>query len=444
MRAFILGSGGCGIKMLADLYVFINKPTSKYKLLDRYFGFFGGDLEEGVKSRRMCIERGVPTDAFGRKGSSGEDSDTMFNFRIPSAKPFNLFEISKNKDERGGVDKTWYLAMEPAKEFIKENHSFFNETEPYNWINLINSGGGGTGNGVNPVFLDWLHHKTSNNAKTKKDTYTLDKLITSTIILSVRDKLQYANSAANIGRSAMYCDGIILADNDHISKISKSSNDYENVINNQLNHVWVRMITASISCGDGSAKSNYDIRDFEGRFRVHGNYAGPIVPCFHEFSMDEVKGINLDFVVNLTIREHALVECDPEKSKAVLVIIAVPQNYKFISPHHKMSEFLRKQLKLDDNVRVDVLYNYSNVLTNSIQVTVLLTAPYIPIFMTLFEHLKNYVSDPDALRDMIYQKAPYLPSKYLDKAPGEYKEAYNKFKDYLEFLGYDVKDKNQK
>ncbi len=425
MRAYMLGSGGCGVKVLADLYVFINDASSKYKALDKYFGFFGGDLEEGTRSMKMCIERGVPKGTFGMsRAKTEDDSDTKFNFTIPSAKPLTLFEISKATGQRGGVDKTWYIAMEIAKEFIKEHNSIF-DLKDYGWANLINSGGGGTGNGVNPVFMEYLNNKTING-----------RLFTSTIILPIKDPLQYANSAANIGRIATHCDGILLADNGYISR---TSNDYENFINNHLNHVLARMITASITCADGSSKSNYDIPDFKGRFRIHEKYAGPVVPCFHEFSINnEIRGINFNYVVNLTIRKHALVECDPEKSKAVLVIIAVPQNYKIISPYNEMSEFLRKQLKLEDNIRVDVLYNYSKVLTDSVQITVLLTAPHIPLFKTLFKYLEKYVSDPYALREDISRKAPQLPDKYLDESLEEYNDACNKFKYYLVFLGYDV------
>ena len=329
MRTFALGIGECGRRL--GLELFRTTIGNTLQDINKMHDFALMDLTEIDKQIRDVIDMGVPESHVNVIRPGEEERQAGYNLFLGRMEPPPEEGFAKGIIGERGVGGLWFQSKEIAEE-IWENflECFKYHISDKEWCNVLHSGGGGTGCGAGPVFLD----KICGHLRREKAVFS-ENLYTATIVLPHEhwQPWREANSAATIGRHSRMAHGIIIADNLHAQNLVKraaennkyiETEDPRELINRRLAEVFVSLHMTNMPENKPITKI-YEAADYR-RLFSNENYAGVLVPCFHEFGLkDFVKGgLNLNGAVFDTMKNHQLAAFELRDFESVIVIITFP------------------------------------------------------------------------------------------------------------------------
>lgn len=417
MNTLIVGIGECGRNITLQLYYQLS--SMRYKYLIKNFDFFLTDSEDSLRMIGDIKRRGIPQEAI-----NPEKADDK-------VKSLNVFMLSPTRSY-AGVGGAWLISSEMARNFFSrlegENKKYvelLNLPSQYcECFNIINSAGGGTGNGAGPVFLEYLRSVSAEDSSRK--------LYTATIVLPFRGESggwRDVNAAANIARYSKLCDGILIADNDHIKKIIKlDTGNVEKAVNELLSNVWMWMNACSSMHLKVSPK-RWEGADFKRNFNI-GNCSPPVLPCYREEPVEKLRRIKMEWIVLRTIRDNCAAECLPETSQRILVIASLPEREVCTSSESDIAEYLSQELLKGKKSAIDVIFIKVKALKYT-SITVLLVGPKIPRLEELETNFNVYLENPKLFEKDILGAKRFMD---LDDALDAYRKEYENFKKYLEYL----------
>lgn len=413
MNTLILGIGECGRNILLELYHQLS--SMQYKYLMKNFEFFVTDSESTLRLLADIERKGISKDLI-----NPEKIDEKM-------KPLIVFMLTPTS-AYSGVGGAWTLSSEITQEFLnnggKENRKYMDNIDfSLNFVdcfNIFNSAGGGTGSGAGPVFLDYF---------LKKSTQHQRKLYSSTIVLPFKEesgRWRDVNAASNIARYSKICDGILLADNEHLkNQIRKDTKIVQKIANDLLGNVW-KWINACSSPQLAVSPKRWESADFKRSFQI-GNRGAPIVPCYREEPVEILKKINLAWIVLRTIKENCAAKCLPQTSKRVLVIVSKPENVGCTTSESDIKEYLSKEM-FRYSPAIDVIFITGKAMISA-SITVLLVAPEIPRFEEMKQNYKAYLED-----QKLFERDFLASGQSLNDIWNAYNDQYEHFKNYLEYL----------
>jgi hypothetical protein len=426
MNTLIVGIGECGRNITLQLYYQLSSMQHKY--LMKNFEFFLTDSEDSLRMVGDIKRKGVPPEAI-----NPEKADDK-------VKSLNVFMLSPSRSY-AGVGGAWLISSEMARTFFsqaegdnKKYIDLLNLPAQYcECFNIINSAGGGTGNGAGPVFLEYLRNASAEDAARK--------LYTATIVLPFKGESggwRDVNAAVNIARFSKLCDGILIADNDHVKNIIKQNTEnVQKAVNELISNVWMWMNVCSSMHLNVSPK-RWEGADFKRNFNI-GEYSPPVVPCFREEPVEKLRRIKMEWIVFRTIRDNCAAECLPETSQRILVIASIPEREVCTSSESDIAEYLSIELLKNKKSAIDVIFIKGKALKYA-SVCVLLVGPKIPRFKELESNFNIYLEDPKLFeKDMLGAKR----STESNEALNAYRKEYEYFKKYLEYLGTFAKGNSQ-
>ncbi|ODS40989.1 MAG: hypothetical protein A7315_02265 [Candidatus Altiarchaeales archaeon WOR_SM1_79] len=461
MEVFTLGIGECGRNMTLKLYKIMHE--NRFKNLLRHCEFSVTDIGEIRRIKSFMDEMGISQteamedeekipDKIGVAGDKGK---------------INLIRITEHASHAGGgVGGLWHTAASIAMEFVnkdvkgtKHAKEILKGSEYFDCINIFNSAGGGSGCGAGPVLMEYLIDLSE-----KKGLFE-GRLHTATIALPFKDEVgqwRDANAASNIGRYSKHCDAIIIADNEYAENLAGFGMDSRahaaGMVNEMLAHVWMWMPLASLKTGTEQRTKDFESTDFR-RMLSRGEWAGPVVPCFARYTTQQLEDVDFRGLVETTMRDGSMVNCNPETSRKVMVIVVFPSGYaSYVLPpgkpnpnlpeiptRNELRKYLIDELFNDKKKDVSVEYLCSDAIKDEVHVIAFLTSPHIPRFLELYETFKNYLSDKEQMIEDIYIAAPSLRrmqkkkrDEVVQESIRDYENAYSLFENYLKFLKYDI------
>ncbi len=413
MNTLILGIGECGRNILLELYHQLS--SMQYKYLMRNFEFFVTDSESTLRLLADIERKGIPKDLINPE----KIHEKM--------KPLIVFMLTPTS-AYAGVGGAWTLSSEITKEFLnnngKENKKYIDIIDfSLNFVdcfNIFNSAGGGTGSVAGPVFLEYFLNKSTQHQR---------KLYSSTIVLPFKDesgRWRDVNAVSNIARYSEICDGILLADNEHLkNQIKKDTKIVQKIANDLLGNVW-KWINACSSPQLSVSPKRWESADFKRSFQI-GNRGAPVVVCYREEPVEILKKINLAWIVLRTIKENCAAKCLPQTSKRVLVIVSKPENVGCTTSESDIKDYLSKEM-FKDSPAIDIIFITGKAMIHA-SITVLLVSPEIPRFGEMEQNYKAYLDDQKLFeRDFLASGQP------LNDIWNAYKDQYENFKKYREYL----------
>ncbi len=415
MNTLVVGIGECGRNIALQLYYQLS--SIRYKILMKSFDFFITDSEDIVRLIKDIERKGIPKEVI---------NPAKIDEKIKSLNVFMLSPASSY----AGVGGAWILSSKMAQEFFRqegeENKKYMNSidlsTKFVECFNIFNSAGGGTGSGAGPVFLEYMH------AKSTKDTSR--KLYTATIVLPFIEESgswRDVNTAVNLARYSKLCDGILIADNEHLKNSMKQ--DIKNVqktANELLSNVWMWMNACSSPHLNASPK-RWEGADFKRSFKI-GACGAPVVPCYREESIETLKRINIGWIVLRTIKENCGANCLPHTSKRILVVVSMPENAGFTFSESDIKDYISKEMLKGEKSAIEVIFIKGKAMLHA-SVTVLLVAPEISRLEELESNFKDYLENQKLFeRDLLVTGLP------KDEIWDAYKNEYENFRKYLEYL----------
>ncbi len=415
MNTLVVGIGECGRNIALQLYYQLG--SMRYKILMKSFDFFITDSEDIVRLMKDIERKGIPKEVI---------NPAKIDEKI---KPLNVFMLSP-ASSYAGVGGTWILSSKMAQEFFYqeegENKKYIDpidfSTKFTECFNIFNSAGGGTGSGAGPVFLEYMRTKSARDSSRK--------LYTATVVLPFKGESggwRDVNAAVNIARYSKLCDGILIADNEHLKNSMKQ--DIKNVqktANELLSNVWMWMNACSSAQLSVSPK-RWEGADFKRSFKL-GVCGSPIVPCYREESIETLKRINIGWIVFRAIKENCAAECLPHTSKRILVIVSVPENIELTSSESDIRDSISNELFKGESSAIDVIFTRGRAMLHA-SITVLLIAPKIPRLEGLESNFKGYLEN-----QKLFEKDLLVAGLPKDEIWDAYKNEYENFKKYLEYL----------
>jgi hypothetical protein len=417
MKTLIVGAGECGRNIALQLYYQLT--SMRYTYLMKNFDYFLTDSEDTRRVMSDIHKKGIPAEAINPEKA---------NERIH---PLNVFMLSPTSSH-AGVGGAWMISSEMARDFFRRedelNKRYVDLVNEHitrcECFNIFNSAGGGTGNGAGPVFLEYFHSKSTQDSARK--------LYTATIVLPFEKESggwRDVNAAVNIARYSTQCDGILIADNQHVQNMMKQDTmAVHETVNGLLANAWMWMNACS-SANLSISPKGWEGADFKRSFKV-GDCAGPVVPCYREEPKDKLKKINIGWIVLRTIKENCAAKCLPETASRILVIAVLPDKKETPSYESDIVEYLHEELFKDRNPELDIIFLRGRAMQH-LSITVLLVSPIIPRLEELQTHFEAYLEDPQTFEeDMVGQFSEQSHATTLDA----YKIEYDNFKHYLEYL----------
>lgn len=438
MRTFALGIGECGRRVGLEMF----RKTSNNALAGvnkaHYFTLLDlADIEGQMKDVQKTGISRSDVNVF-------QPTDT----ELPAGSNLVIGRIKVTFGERG-VGGLWFHSKEIAEEAWDWFQNIFKYHLPDNdWYSVFHSGGGGTGCGMGPVFLENIY--TQFRVATDVPS---EGLYTASLVLPNEywEGWREANSATAIGRHSRIAHGIIVADNlqgDGLVEKALARNapieteDPRELINRRLAEVWISLHMANMPENNPEPKV-YEAADYK-RFFLNDNCAGILVPCFCEyFVSDFVRGgINLKGAVFDTIKNHQLMKFDLRSFENMIVIVTLPsgpsglagQVVKNIEDYGEIADMLQRMY--GGNFAPPVIYTYSKSLVDTIKITALVKDPYIPRFSDLYQKLELIVENPTEMTKTINKMFPkdFDRSKkirIMQSAKDEFRRACDNFSQYM-------------
>ncbi len=414
MNTLVIGIGECGRNIALQLYYQLS--SMRYKYLMKNFDFFVTDSENIVRLRSDIERKGIPKEVI-----NPESVDEKI-------KPLNVFMLSPISS--AGVGGAWILSSKMAQEFFyqegEENKKYIDSIDFsakfVECFNIINSAGGGTGSGAGPIFLEYV--------RTKSATDTSRRLYTATMVLPFNQESggwRDVNTAVNITRYSKLCDGILMADNEHLkNSMKQDTKNVQKKANELLSNVWMWMNACSSTHLSVSPK-RWEGADFKRSFKI-GVCGAPIVPCYREESIETLRKISIGWIVLRTIKENCVAGCLPQTSKRIFVIISMPENVSFTFSESDIRDYIGKELLKGERSAIDVIFIRGKSMMHA-SITVLLVAPKIPRLEELESNFKVYLENQKLFeRDLLVTGLPH------DEIWDAYKNEYDNFKKYLEYI----------
>jgi hypothetical protein len=444
MRTFALGLGECGRRVGLELF-----RTTSSSVLEKVNKMHVFSLVDLAEPETQLV------DAY-KMGISGSD----INIFTPTTKGLraesNLF-VGRMKPILGekGVGGLWFHSKEIAEEAWDFFHTAFEyHLDSIDWYSIFHSGGGGTGCGAGPVFLEKIHEHFG------KEDKLFEELFTATIVLPNEhwQAWREANSAATIGRHSRTAHGIFIADNLHAETLVERavlSNDHieaydpRDLINKRLAQVWISLQMTNITENEPEPKV-YEAADYR-RLFLNDNWAGILIPCFHEYALtDFVKGgLNLRGAVFDTMKNHQLTATELKDFENVIVIVTFPSKgttgiaghvIENMETYGDVAEMLKKMY--GEDLGPEVIFAYSESLKDSVKIAVLLKDPYVPRFTLLHNRLEQLTENPTEMKETIGKMFPRnfdktRKTQIMKGAQEEFNRAYQSFSDYICAQGYE-------
>lgn len=412
-----MGAGECGRNIALQLYYQLT--SMRYTYLMKNFYYFLTDSEDTRRVMSDIHKKGIPAEAINPEKA---------NERVH---PLNVFMLSPTSSH-AGVGGSWMISAEMARDFFRGNDEI-NEryidliNEHSTWcdcFNIFNSAGGGTGNGAGPVFLEYLRSKSAQDSARK--------LYTATIVLPFEKESggwRDVNAAANMARYSTLCDGILIADNQHVQNMMKQNTTVvHETVNGLLANVWMWMNACSSSDLSISPKG-WEGADFKRSFRV-GSCGAPVVPCYREEPKDKLKKINIGWIVLRTIQENCAAQCLPETASRILVIVALPNKKEIPFHETDIVEYLREELFKERKPEIDTIFLRGRAMQH-LSITVLLVSPAIPRLEELRTHFEAYLGDPQTFEENMVGQ---VSERSYDTTLHAHRIEHDKFERYLEYL----------
>lgn len=417
MNTLVVGIGECGRNITLQLYNHLS--SMRYKFLMKNFDFFITDSEDTLRLIGDIKRKGIPGEVI--------NPDSVDK----KIKPLNVFMLSPTSSY-AGVGGAWTLSSKMAQEFfyqeMGDNKKYIDSinlsAKFIECFNVFNSAGGGTGSGAGPIFLEYMRTKSAEDASRK--------LYTATIVLPFKEESggwRDVNAAANIARYSKLCDGILMADNEHLkNSIKQDTKTVQKAVNELMGNVWMWMNACS-SMHLSITPKRWEGADFKRSFKF-GACSAPIVPCYREEPIAKLKRINLGWIVLRTIRENCAAECLPQTSNRILVIASLPDKEVCPSSESDVVDYISDELFKGKKSAIDVIFIRGEPMHN-LSVTVLLVSPKIPRLEELESNFKAYLENPKVFeRDVLGQFSKNSHEDILNA----YKNEYENFENYLKML----------
>ena len=403
MNTMIFGIGECGRNITLQLYTQLK--SLQYKFLLKNFYFFSTDIEDILRLINDIKSKGI---------SPGE---------------LNVFMLTPTSSY-AGVGGDWIVACEIAKKFFEgegENRKYIDiidlSIRVSDCFNIFNSAGGGTGNGAGPVFLEYMRNKSAEESSRK--------LYTTTIVLPFKKESgswRDVNAAVNIARYSKLCDGILIADNEHLkNSIKQDAKAVQKKVNELLSNVWIWMNACSSAQLRISPK-RWEGADFKRSFEL-GTRGALVVPCYREEKVEKLKMVSLKWIVLRTIKENCAAECLPETSNKILVIASLPDREGCPSSESDVANYISQELFKGKKSTIDVIFIRGKVIQN-ISVIALLVSPKIPRLEEMERNFRACLEDPWSFGDVIGSHS----KKPREDILNAYQIEYENFKEYLKDL----------
>lgn len=421
MNTLVVGIGECGRNIALQLYYqFSTVQYIRYKFLMKNFYFFLTDSESTTSLFEDIKNKGIPMEVV-----NPDKTDIQ-------TKPLNIFMLSPISS-KAGVGGTWILSSKMAEEYFKkggwEKEGYRNYINDLNdsskfveCFNIFNSAGGGTGCGAGPVFLEYL------NTMSKKDAPRT--LYTATIVFPFKNEERWreVNSAVNIARYSRLCDGLLIADNEHMKNWLKlDTKNVQKKSNELMGNIWMWMSACS-STNFSISPKRWEASDFKRKFRI-GTYGAPVVLCYREEPVETLKMIKMEWIVFRTINENCMAQCLPGTSRRILMIISKPENFESSSSESSIVDYIGKELKISKKSDIEVIFIKRKDNMKHVTFIALLVAPVIQRFEKLENNFKEYLEDHELFeRDML------VTGLSGDEILGAYQQEYNNFKKYSDYL----------
>jgi len=438
-----LGIGECGRKVGLELFRMTNGNALESVNKMHYFTLI--DLAEPASQMKDVYKMEIP-----------ESCVNVLQYADTELQPESNLFIKRMRDvEERGVGGLWCH----SKEIAEGAWGNFQETFKYHltnieWYNVFHSAGGGTGCGAGPVFLEKIQKEYK-----EEEIVLSEDLYTATLILPNEywEGWRETNSAAAIGRHSRIAHGIIVADNlqgEVLVENAVACNapiktyDSRELINKRLAEVWISMQMTNISENNPVPKI-YEAADYR-RLFTNGDYAGVLVPCFREYTLNDFVrgGLNLKGAVYDTMRNHQLAAFELEDFENIIVIVTLPSSTNGLAGHvvknmedyGEIADMLQRMHGRD--FEPAVIYAYSKSLVDSVKIMVFVKDPHIPRFLDLYHKLEAIIENPTKMRDTINKMFPKdfdrtSKNRIMQNAQEEFKKAYNNFSKYIHAKGFD-------
>ncbi len=444
MQTFALGIGECGRRVGLELFRMTN--GNALNKVNKMHIFSLIDLSDPETQLIDVLKMGI--------------SKSDVNIFLPTTETLpsgsNLF-VGRMKPILGerGVGGLWFHSKEIAEEAWDRFHgSFKYYLQEKEWYSVFHSGGGGTGCGAGPVFMEKIHEHFG-----KEKTALSEDLYTASIVLPNEHWQDWreANSATAIGRHSRVAHGIIIADNlqaETLVEKAALSNafieafDPRDLINRRLAEVWISLQMTNMTQNEPEPKL-YEAADYR-RLFLSDSSAGMLIPCFREYALtDFVKGgINLKGAIFNTMKNHQLASIELKDFENVIVIVTFPSKkttglpgyvLKNMETYGEVADMLKRMY--GEHLNPEVIYTYSDSLMNSVKITVLVKDPYVPRFSNLHNKLETIIKNQSEMTKTINKMFPRRfdrarKSQIMKGAEDEFKRAYECFSGYLCAQGY--------
>lgn len=442
MKVFALGIGECGRRIGLELFRMTSRNTLEN--MNKMHVFSLVDLADSETQLNDAYKMDISKSDVSVFYPTTEGLPAGHNLFIGRMKPLS--------GERG-VGGLWFhskaIAEEAWDSFYEtfKHHLIGNE-----WYSVFHSGGGGTGCGAGPVFLEKIYAQFRGEKLFSEDLYT------ATLVLPHENWQAWrkANSAAAIGRHAKIAHGIIIADNLQADNlVEKAPGDMysgsyypRDLINKRLAEIWISMQMTNMVENEPEPKV-HEAADYR-RLISNDSYAGVLVPCFNQYALtDFLRGdLNLKAAVFDTMKNHQLAAFELGSFKNLVVVVTFPSEAAGLAGY--IVESLESRADVEDmligmyggHLDPSVIFVHSESVVNSVKVTVLVKDPYIPRFLDFYKELKTIVENPDEMTKMISKMFPKdfdtaNKNRIMESAREEFKIAYHSFSRYLHAQGYD-------
>ncbi|RLG00515.1 hypothetical protein DRN58_03430 [Thermococci archaeon] len=430
MRTFNLGLGQCGRYVTYEMYKQMSQP--RYLPIFDQFDFFTGDFEQITHK-----------DELERAG-------------VTYIKEKEIHHRSLSTQTGGGVGGLWFVSKEVAKQEFSKFYESIEGIYPFDSsvFNFVHSGGGGTGCGTGPTFLDLIYEKVQE--KWKKEKKFEETIFFSTLVLpfegeSAKYPITESNSAAAIGRyMESKAHSVFLMDNstvDEIKERDKISGLSREIANRWIAQWWIWLTAASTE--DPSILTyevSFETADMRRHF-YNGDKPGIIIPCYKEYSIEYfTKGnFTLYGLIAKTLQNYLLTNCLIEKFRSIVIFIIIPMRLKeklqpILPESHKIGAWLTDTFDHEDHF---VSYIHHDTPTNTLKIVAFLSDPYIPIFVDYYNKFKKVVYSKNDLEHMIRRAAPRHVSKnelqyFVEEGRSEYLKAFEKYEKFLKKEKYEL------
>lgn len=445
MRTFNLGLGQCGRYATYEMYKQMRYP--RYAPIFNQFDFFASDLEK-ADYKKDLLKMGMNPKIAELPSTEEEKSNKKLKC-IP--------HYSMGPKLSGGVGGLWFVSKDESERSYKEFHKRFRFFY-VSWIyNFIHSGGGGTGCGSGPTFLDMTYDKVRETFKEIEIKFE-ETLFLSTLVLPFEGEsagypITESNSAAAIGRyTESKAHGILLVNNSTVDKIRKRDKlDYpsKEIANRCISQLWIWLTSIStnsppILTNEPKSFETADLR----KLIYTGERPGIIIPCYKEYPLDYLTEgpFTLYGLIAKTLQDYQLTECRVETFKRILVIVVIPRRFKeklqsVLPEFHEIGSWLNETFSHEDHF---ISYVYHDTPTNSLKIVAFLIDPYVPIFIDYYNKFERIITSTNDLDHMIMKASPRVSKNelqmFIDEGRKEYHNAFDKYEKFLKKEKYEIEE----